>query len=748
MYKRCFPPDCTASLNQCSNPGGTCGGGGTCTSGQEKNCTTGESCPGKQYCSSSKQWGPCLDIADNCPPGPTAKPAPTSPPPTATPLPTATPTCNTGNCYNDCICRGNGSGECRAICPTPTSPPPTATPTQCRADGVCLGPGESCCGGRDYFDTACGVTETRCGIKSSPSVTPTPTPTISLSSPTPTPVPTKTPTPTPYCLRYYQEYCTYGCEATSTGGKCILTAPTTTQSPYALSPTPTTVFAIKNVGEACNQNSECESNNCQAAPGGKYCLPKGTSVSSARKEGESCALTAYNRVCETGFTCIANVCSKVSPTPTPKPLTPVQQIGLSFATAGLNLITSFNETGVAQHVQTQAQAISTDAQVIVQAINGEDLGADRWVNRGIAAYAALDILSRPLTLGTASLDDVRLAAMRWAEVNAEANARGDPIYDPARLSSAAQAGLKGTALVTSVAGVAGLTPNQAASELFANPTYQRLVGQYSQRAYTASSRLISRAESALGIDTEEAAFRRLSLYVEEQGEILSQRGITTRTVTAAEYAENPVDFANRVTNPAGYYNPGTSEITIIGQQDPYFKTLVQLHEQGHAARALAGENTTVWNYAGEVTQNPYATRLIGSSLEEVGNITSNTLPRLSNPGLQFLAESEREYLAYNTKVYLEGLRLAGSPPLPAGGIIIPNAPVMSELGRGIIIPNAPVRFGLRLVIPNSLEDGGVLFVPNQTGGWTQIAYPGGYEMLHYSDFVSLLPTEEVNILIP
>ena len=133
----------------------------TCTPGQSKNCTTGESCPGKQYCSSSNQWGPCLDIADNCPAGPTARPAPTSPPPTATPNtcalsqrdPNSQGYCdrsapNTADCTDakegdDCSIRsscGGGTGKCVVInqggansecqCQKGAAPPPpTKTPT-------------------------------------------------------------------------------------------------------------------------------------------------------------------------------------------------------------------------------------------------------------------------------------------------------------------------------------------------------------------------------------------------------------------------------------------------------------------------------------------------------------------------------------------------------------------------------------------------------------------------------------------
>ena len=174
--------------------------------------------------------------------------------------------------------------------PTPT-PKPTNTPTpvSCIVDGKCIGPGESCCSGKEYFDTSCYVTETRCGIKPTPVtcsikyenrgcgrsscvqtamwqlvtnedcsttsrcvpnhpqcvLTPTPTPTPYCSTnnllrcdygcepdvyggrckPSPTPI------PTPYCSDYLYDQCLYGCEPTSRGGKCK-PPPTPTPTPY------------------------------------------------------------------------------------------------------------------------------------------------------------------------------------------------------------------------------------------------------------------------------------------------------------------------------------------------------------------------------------------------------------------------------------------------------------------------------------------------------------------------------------
>lgn len=89
------------------------------------------------------------------------------------------PDCNSGNCYNDCICIGNTPSECRAACPTPT---PNCNTGNCYNDCICNGntPGEChaacpCNTGNCYNDCICnGNTHTEC---SAACRTPTPTPT-------------------------------------------------------------------------------------------------------------------------------------------------------------------------------------------------------------------------------------------------------------------------------------------------------------------------------------------------------------------------------------------------------------------------------------------------------------------------------------------------------------------------------------------------------------------------------------------
>jgi len=113
------------------------------------------------------------------------------------------------SCVSDGNCIGPGEVCCNdskfdsscyvteTRCESKPAPEPTATPTpwtpspQCKTDGNCIGPGEDCCSGNDYFDNSCPVTETRCGVES-------------------------------YCSQAKQEECTNGmdCIPTQYGGYC------------------------------------------------------------------------------------------------------------------------------------------------------------------------------------------------------------------------------------------------------------------------------------------------------------------------------------------------------------------------------------------------------------------------------------------------------------------------------------------------------------------------------------------------
>ena len=61
-------------------------------------------------------------------------------------------------------------------------------------------------------------------------------------------------------------------------------------------------------GARCNKDSDCSSNSCQSAPGGKYCLSPQQTVTTIGSKGDACATTAYNRQCSSGLVCRNNVC--------------------------------------------------------------------------------------------------------------------------------------------------------------------------------------------------------------------------------------------------------------------------------------------------------------------------------------------------------------------------------------------------------------------------------------------------------
>ncbi len=101
---------CT-TISSCTGAGGifkgTSSGGCVSPAGQNIGCCT---------CNSGNCYNDCLckgNTATECR--------------AACPTPTTVP-CNSGNCYNDCLCRGNTATECRAACPT-ASPTITSSPT-------------------------------------------------------------------------------------------------------------------------------------------------------------------------------------------------------------------------------------------------------------------------------------------------------------------------------------------------------------------------------------------------------------------------------------------------------------------------------------------------------------------------------------------------------------------------------------------------------------------------------------------
>jgi len=78
--------------------------------------------------------------------------------------------CNSGTCYNNCLCRGNSATECRAGCPTATTTP------ACTANGQCLPTSTStCCAGSapiSVSESSCS-SRRRCSTSATATTTPT-----------------------------------------------------------------------------------------------------------------------------------------------------------------------------------------------------------------------------------------------------------------------------------------------------------------------------------------------------------------------------------------------------------------------------------------------------------------------------------------------------------------------------------------------------------------------------------------------
>lgn len=188
---------------------------------------------------------------------------------------------NTGKGNGECLAPGEscqgGTSAFDASCPV--------TETRCGSqtrqemvvkvavkDGECLGHNQggeeqTCEGGSGYVDLTCGGRNYRCGARPSPSPTP------------------PSSTPVDKCSVQQHLNCTFGCDSTT--GQCK---------------------QGKANNEACSNNGECNSLNCVATPGGKFCLEAGTTLSPLVAEGGVCGTTAYNRECQTGLVCRGNKC--------------------------------------------------------------------------------------------------------------------------------------------------------------------------------------------------------------------------------------------------------------------------------------------------------------------------------------------------------------------------------------------------------------------------------------------------------
>ena len=147
-----------------------------------------------------------------------------------------------------------------------------------------------------------------------------------------------------------------------------------------------------------------------------------------------------------------------------------------------------------------------------------------------------------MTLGAASIDDVRVASVNWAQTNAEANTRGASWADPERLLSALSAGITGVSFVIPVAGVAGFTPNQAAAQLYNNPIYQQYVGQYTGQAYSYVNNLISAADDFLGLGTPTSTTDDLIFNVSEQRVQTGAIDSPTQPVEIRQVSERVVEI--------------------------------------------------------------------------------------------------------------------------------------------------------------------------------------------------------------
>src|SRR3990167_9641074 len=231
--------------------------------------------------------------------------------------------CNSGNCYQDCICQGNTPGECNAGClPTPK---PTESYT---CNGDCIPDGENC------WRSGTGTCQSNffCCKQQDPDPTATPfyTPTRAPTR-TPTRVPTKTPTPVCGSLgsTCQPNSCCTGMVCTY--GICRNPSPTPSKTPTSTprptrTPTKTPTPGCGSSGSDCQPNGCCTGFVCTSG----ICRRLVTPTISPTPDCGSLGSTCQPNSCCTGMVCTYGICRKPSPTPTKTPTrTPTPACGVA-----------------------------------------------------------------------------------------------------------------------------------------------------------------------------------------------------------------------------------------------------------------------------------------------------------------------------------------------------------------------------------------------------------------------------------
>lgn len=648
--------------------------------------------------------------------------------------------------------------------------------------------------------------------------------------------------------------------ASATGPCDTLTCPAGQQAYVVTGYICTCGEAKKADGSTCSQNSDCSSYNCQAGPGGKYCVPSGVSLTPKISEGNTCGTTSYDRTCDAGLTCFNNKCVKTESIPTTSDgqcLTEGQKCasgrGYVDSSCGggqvrcgklptptpTTIVAVSNEQNIGQICTSNSQCSSGNCSGVGYGYSvckpsvekpGEEPkypsrtscredcaaqgGNDYICNNFCAPYTSddenlLDIgqainsatfgtfanyvstnieLNNEGLQGWARYTDPRAleantnfglvltaeGALAYTGIGALAGSTSATTFGAtanlvntgynayqARAACAngftascqtalAYTGLAGASLGTSyyslAAQSAGTTAQAAqlatqaryvnagvsALEIGANTyqTYQACqgpnansagclaqgalsvvhgLGSYGDLAYTGSQF----ASPILG-NTELGNYNAvLRQQLEAEGmayHYLPQSGMAE--AYGGPSAGNPMSAKNV----AGFQQG--NDIYISNDMGRLMEQFIELHETGHGLRDVNGTYQNLSDFFENLPGNANAKAAMVSALEEVGNISDNTLPMLRKLGLDELVNNEQEYLRYNSQRYLDGLRMMDQPDIAAGDIITPSMVANENL--------VPVTRGVPLnLIPGQEE--AELFKLRLRWGDAQILLPGQIE---------------------
>jgi hypothetical protein len=458
-----------------------------------------------------------------------------------------------------------------------------------------------------------------------------------IATPTPTPVPVSS------------------CETTCQGetGSFYTNCMATCQKTATLAP----------INASCSTNADCQSNNCQTTPYGKYCMAYGQSTAVAA--GGTCGTTIYNHQCVTGYSCQSNIC-KLPPTPTPTFLDTVSSL---LNNVNLDIYskisqcdskpTKAEQDACYQQTQYQAMAALSNTGNSPGSITAYDFEGQNQCKTDpnsqacqnyqryattraaigtapAAIYGSAATLPFAAAYGTAAMNSIPawafkgLAALNLIDDSiTSAQCLAGNLDACGQITTAIMSPIPGTGLADDVMDAMTtfkpLSANRVVADTIYDPLGQAAINQLDLvRQNYSTSVFVPRSEQEL-----------INYLSKNNLPATSFSGLDMKSVN-------------------GFFEPQSNKIVL---NPSGINSHTVFHEAIHAERINSGVNRNLWfNYAGQVPVSRNAQVAIYGALEEFGTIsrqlelidsTSNVTP--------FLRDALSDYLQANADVYLRSL---------------------------------------------------------------------------------------------